>query len=120
MTNHWNTQYISSHNIDKISRGKSKVTVKYLQQFQKLIPPKITLLQVALQQEDRKSIRQILHNICPQLQFFGMEKIVPSIQHISKSYQEMAWDELADSTVFIIDILEQGIAEVDQVLRTQF
>ena len=120
MKNEWNTHYISSQNIDKISRGKAKVVKKYLLQFQQLIPPKIKLLREGLAKEDRHAVRQILHNISPQLQFFDVPDVVPSIKQIASSYQSMPWSDIEEMGEEIMNILENAAREVDQVLRTRF
>lgn len=120
MNNEWNTHYISSQNIDKISRGKAKTTIKYLRQFQQLIPPKMKLLREGLAKEDRHTVRQILHNISPQLQFFDVPDVVPPIKQIASSYQIMDWDEMKEMVTEILDIIEHAEREVDQVLKTRF
>lgn len=120
MNNRWNTQYISSQNIDKISRGKSRIALKYLKQFQQLIPPKVNTLRKDLAKEDRQAVRQTLHNICPQLQFFEVPQVVPPIQRISKEFKTIPWPEMEEMVEEILDMMENAVGEVDQVLRTQF
>ena len=63
----WNTTYINPQNLISISRGDKTRMLKYLNQFQELIPQRIESLKNSLEAEDRKMIRQILHQMSPQL-----------------------------------------------------
>lgn len=100
--------------------GKAKIANKYLQQFQQLIPPKVALLKQALAQQDRQTVRQVLHNICPQLQFFGIPGVVPPIRQITSDFQSMDWDELQGMAAEIMEKLEEALEEVADVLATKF
>ena len=46
--------------------------------------------------KDRKMIRQILHQMSPQLQFFGVPEIVPRIKGLAYEYQTKPWEELEE------------------------
>lgn len=120
MKQDWNTQYISPQNLIQVSRGKDKVAIKYLKQFLELIPSRTTLLRQSLAKKDRESVRKILHQISPQLQFFGIPDVVPQAREIINEYQTMDWDDLEDNTESIIGILHAATKEVAVVLKTCF
>jgi len=71
----WNATSINPDELIKLSRGDKAVIYKYLKQFQKLIPQRIESLEENLKVGDRKKVRQILHQMSPQLQFFVDERL---------------------------------------------
>ena len=72
----WNTITINPKELIHISRGDRKVIYKYLTQFKGLIPKRIESLEKSLEAGDWKTVRQLLHQMSPQLQFFGIKNIV--------------------------------------------
>jgi len=72
----WHTTIINPKELIHIARGDNKIIYKYLLQFQQLIPQRIESLKESLKAEDRKMIRQLLHQMSPQLQFFGIYNTV--------------------------------------------
>ena len=77
-------------------------------------------LREALAQEDREATRKVLHSIAPQLQFFGVPKIVPVIRKILDNYQSIPWKTIDKQTQAIIQVIEAAKAEVSMVLATKF
>ena len=71
---HWNTTIVNPQELINISRGDKNRMLKYLYQFQTLIPARIEALKESLKAEDRKKVRQLLHQMTPQLQFFGIRQ----------------------------------------------
>jgi HPt (histidine-containing phosphotransfer) domain-containing protein len=119
MKNDWNTRYIDPKNLNKVSRGNSKIIVKYLKQFEEIMPVKIDALQSALAAEDREETRKVLHSISPQLQFFGVPRIVPVIRKILDNHQKLPWNTIASQSQAIIQVIEAATAEVRQVLAKE-
>ena len=58
-------EYINLENLVNFSRGDDARILKYLIQFKELIPERIEQLQQALNNEDRKLVRQFLHKMSP-------------------------------------------------------
>ena len=90
----WNTEYIDPKNLILISNGDSAKMVRYLRQFLELMPPRIQRLQDSLESEDRKMICQILHQMSPQLQFFGIPDVVIPIRRLEFEYESMPLQDL--------------------------
>ena len=91
---HWNTKIINPQDLIKISRGDDKIIHKYLLQFQELIPQRIVSLKESLKAEDRKQVRQLLHQMSPQIQFFGIIELVKPIRRLELDYDTMPIEEL--------------------------
>ena len=116
----WNTNYIDLQNVVNISRGDSSRLLKYLNQFKELIPDRLYLLKQALYVEDRKQIRQVLHKMSPQLQFFGIQNIIIPIQRLEFEYESMPFDEMEAIVKDIIHKLEEALMEVNATIVTYF
>lgn len=116
----WNTQYINPDNLISIARGEKKRMEKYLRQFQELIPARIDNLQKSLDEKDRKKVRQILHQMSPQLQFFGVPDVLTPIRRLEHEYDSMAFDELEEMINNVILNLNASKKEVDRILSDNF
>jgi HPt (histidine-containing phosphotransfer) domain-containing protein len=116
----WDTTYIDPQNLIAISRGDKNRMLKYLNQFQELIPQRIENLKEHLQTEDRKKIRQILHQMSPQLQFFGIPEVVDPIRALELEYETMPIEDLKSLVTDILIKLDHASKEVEQVLKNHF
>lgn len=115
-----NTTFINLENVVNISRGDSDRMLKYLKQFQELIPERLIQLKEALNQDDRKQIRQIIHKMSPQLQFFGIQNIILPIQRLEFEYESMPFFELQALGNDIIYKLEGATKEVSKIIQSHF
>ena len=109
-------EYIDLSNVETISRGDDTFVLKYLNQFNELIPERLALLQNAIAEQNRFEVRRIVHQMSPQIQFFGISSIVPLIQQLELEYETMPLKELNDNVNRIIATLEQALAEVSQLI----
>ena len=116
----WNTTIINPQELIHISRGDKKIIHKYLLQFQELIPQRIESLEESLKIEDRKMIRQILHKMSPQLQFFGIKDLVQPIRRLEHEYETMHFDDLNSLVDNILVKLNLAIKDVAFVLKDNF
>lgn len=115
----WNdSTIIDLQNIINISRGKPDHILKYLNQFMELIPERMVELKSKLEIGDRMMIRQILHKMSPQLQFFGIKNVTTPIQRMEFEYQSMPINELEQLVNDIIAKLEEAVAEVSKIIDT--
>ena len=120
MNIHWNTKIIDPKELIHISRGDKLMLHKYLLQFQELIPQRIESLKESLKVEDRKMIRQILHKMSPQLQFFGIKEIVQPIRRLEHEYETMPLEDLRDLVDNILITLDLAMNDVASVLKENF
>ena len=111
-------QYIDTSQLIQISRGDKERMRRYLEQFQELIPPRIDSLRDRLSESDRKGVRQILHQMSPQLQFFGVPEVVVPIQRLALEYETIPMDELEKMVHFIIHQLNHASADIRSMLDT--
>jgi hypothetical protein len=116
----WNTTLINPKGLIKIARGDKKRVLKYLNQFLELIPNRIEGLKKSIKAEDRKMTRQLLHQMSPQLQFFGIMEVIPPIQRLEKEYQTIPIEELQTMVQHILSILEEACQEVKMILQINF
>jgi HPt (histidine-containing phosphotransfer) domain-containing protein len=116
----WNTSYIDPQSLISISRGDRLKIKKYLIQFQELIPDRIESLKKSLEQNDRKLIRQILHQMSPQLQFFGIPDVVNPIRRLEFEYEIMPFLEMEFLVGDILEKLELAVKEVNLLLKKYF
>jgi len=110
-------------NLDELisfSRGDKKIIQKYLTQFSKLIPGRIESLNEQLQTQDRKKLRQLLHQMSPQLQFFGIKDLVQPIRRLEHEYQTMPYGELYDLVEKILVKLNLALIDIDLILKENF
>lgn len=116
----WNTTYIDPQNLINISRGDQNRMLKYLNQFQELIPARIESLKERLDAEDRKTTRQILHQMSPQLQFFGIPGVVEPIRRLEHEYETMPMEDLKSLVEDILIKLDGAIQEIELILKNNF
>ncbi|PHN02355.1 hypothetical protein [Flavilitoribacter nigricans] len=116
----WNTSLLDLKNLIGISRGDPDQILKYLEQFQKLIPPRLAQLQQGLGKKDREMIRKIVHQMSPQLQFFGIEGIGTTITRLEFEYETLPMEELEDLVKHLIINLESALLEIVRIIRTYF
>jgi HPt (histidine-containing phosphotransfer) domain-containing protein len=116
----WNTTVIDPKELIQISRGNNTVIHKYLLQFQKLIPERIESLKASLKAQDRKQVRQILHQMSPQLQFFGIPNIIIPIRRLEHEYKTMHITALNDLVHTILNKRQMALIDVDDVLKENF
>jgi len=117
---HWNTTIINPQELIHISRGDSKIMYKYLKQFQELIPQRIESLEESLKAGDRKRVRQLLHQMSPQLQFFGIKDIVQPIRRLEHEYETMPIADLNEIVDNVLIKLNRAIKEVDLTIKENF
>lgn len=116
----WNSKYLDLQNLISISRGDQSRMLKYLNQFMELIPQRIKNLEEYLIVKDRKMIRQTLHQMSPQLQFFGIPEVVPPIRRLEHEYETMPFEELVSLVKKILIKLDGAIKEIELILKNNF
>lgn len=109
--------YVDLSNLISISNGDSDRMMKYLNQFNSLIPERLYYLNQALLIEDRESIRQILHKMSPQIQFFGIKDIISPIQRMEYEYNTIPEKELKNLINEIIIKLENALKEINEIIK---
>lgn len=111
------TRYINLEHVKSIAQGDDKRFLLYLTQFNELIPERLEILKIALVANNREEIRQILHKMSPQLQFFGVQNITVPIQRLESEYQIMPSEMMNEMILEVIGILELALSEVRLVLE---
>ena len=94
--------------------------LKYLNQFQELIPSRVESLKKSLEDGDRKMVRQLLHQMSPQLQFFGIPEVVTPIRRLEHEYETMPIENLKMLVNDILIKLEFASKEVTLILKNRF
>lgn len=116
----WETTFTDLNNVITISRGDSFRMLKYLEQFKELIPERLIDVRNALDLHDRVLIRQLLHKMSPQLQFFGIKDVSIPIQRLEFEYESMPFIELEMLVNDIIAKLEDALDEISRLIDSYF
>jgi len=116
----WNTTIINPQELIQFSRGDEGIIYKYLKQFKVLIPQRMERLEASLKAEDRKMVRQILHQMSPQLHFFGIKDVVQPILRLELDYATMPLEDLRSLVNTVIYKLNLAIKDVEKVLKDNF
>jgi len=116
----WETTFTDLNNVITISRGDSFRMLKYLEQFKELIPERLIDVRNALDLRDRILIRQLLHKMSPQLQFFGIKDVSIPIQRLEFEYESMPFIELEILVNDIIAKLEDALDEISRLIDSYF
>ena len=116
----WNTTVVNPRELINISRGDKNRMLKYLYQFQTLIPVRIEGLKESLKTGDRKMVRQLLHQMSPQLQFFGIKGITQPIRRLEHEYESMPIEDLNELVDQVLIKLDLAIKDVDSILKDNF
>ncbi len=114
------TQHIDLNNLILVSRGDSEKMEKYLRQFQALTPERSQNLRKNLESRNRKMVRQTLHQMSPQLQFFGIPDVLDPIRRLEQEYQTIPFEELEDMVYDIELKINAAKQEVDGILEKYF
>lgn len=109
--------FINTEQLIAISGGDIKSTINYLGQFQELIPGRIEKLRKNLDDMDRKGTRQILHQMSPQIQFFGIPDVVDHIKKLEFEYKTIPFEDLKSLVENIILKLNLALDDVDLILK---
>ena len=115
----WNSKHIDSKNLVEISRGSEAKMLKYLNQFQELVPQRIENLNNSLRDKDRKMISQIIHQMSPQLQFFGIP-VLDSIHQLTYEHKTMPWEDLMDLVNDILLKIEHASEDIKLIKENNF
>ena len=112
-----NTKYINLDNVMAISKGSEEKVMSYLTQFTTLIPDRIERLQKEIASHNDQQIKRVLHNMSPQVQFFGLPKTIDAIKRVELEYDQLNFDEKKSIIFGIIGQLEDAVKEVNTILN---
>lgn len=118
MNIHWNSDVLDLSSLLELARRNPDALKRYLQQFQDLIPGRIIALKQSLEAGDRKGVRQILHKMSPQLQFFGIPDVLQPIRRLEHEYETIPISELQDLVADVVKRLSAALAEVKTIIDT--
>jgi hypothetical protein len=72
-------------------------------------------LKAHLKAGDRKQVRQLLHQMSPQLQFFGIKDIAQPIRRLEHEYETMPYKELSTLVDNIVTKLNLAIKDEEGI-----
>lgn len=110
--------YLDLLEVTQIAQNDNERLLRYLNQFNDLVPKRVNNLKMALAAEDRFKLRQILHQMHPQLQFFGVPDVTSQIHTIEESYETMELESLKTMVHHIIHQLKHACIENKSMLNT--
>ena len=116
----YNKDHLNLETLIRFSKDDDARMHKYLVQFQELIPERIINLKECMQLGDRKKIRQVLHQISPQLQFFGVPEVVGPIKKLELEYETIPEEELKEMVALILTRLGNALGEIEHILNEYF
>lgn len=109
-------RFIQLNNVKQVTRGSREHMKVYLVQFSEMIPQRIDLLKTALQEQDRKRIRQIIHKMGPQVQFFGIPGAVPMIRKVETEYEQLSFLQLEQLCEQLLAKLFGAKTEIEELI----
>ena len=114
----WNKDALDLNKLLVVTRGNAEKLKQYLEQFTELIPARVALLHQYLGEGDRKMIRQTVHQVSPQLHYFGLRGVAPLIEVVESEYVRMPMEELQNTVRSLIDKMEIAEKEVRRILES--
>ncbi len=111
--------YIGLSQLEQITRGSAERKQRYLRQFLQLVPKRVEKVQEAMSQKDRALIRQTLHSMRPQLQFFEVPWVDQPIQEMEFTYETMEWEKMEQLTEKILHQLAEACKEVESLIEAE-
>ncbi|MEM1283266.1 MAG: Hpt domain-containing protein [Bacteroidota bacterium] len=109
-------ELIDLKNIKQVSRGNKDRMEKYLRQFASLIPERTEMIREALDSKDRAQVRQLIHKMSPQIQFFGMDEVVELKNQLEMGYLKMDFQDLENMVNRLLEQLSMALVEVNDLL----
>lgn len=103
-------------NLERITRGNQSSQLKYLIQFKELIPERVSQLRKMMEEGDRKGIRQCLHKMSPQLEFFGVNDAVILKHRLELEYDSFPQEEMDAMLRQLLYKIDQSYREIDEVI----
>ena len=98
------------------ARGNRAVILKYLFQFEALIPERLAWLKKEVKAQNYEEVRHILHKMSPQLQFFGITNHLEIIRRLDDfNLNENEFAKLNLDPLFTI--LQQALDDVFRVKK---
>jgi HPt (histidine-containing phosphotransfer) domain-containing protein len=116
----WNSAYIDLEKLIQLSRGEKDRIVKYMNQFQKLIPERMIKLKDAAHSEERDQMRKQLHKMGPQLQFFGIPNATQVVHQLENEIQTLDIEELKSMINNLMLNVNNAMNEVDRIIQVYF
>ena len=117
MKSTFNPKYVNLDQVLRISRGDEKKRNTYLNQFLSLIPERIEILKAGMNDKDRIAVRKAVHNMGPQIQFFGISEMSSYITRVESEYETMSLAEMEEIVTKTIHILKHALEEVSMLLN---
>ncbi len=112
-----NTVYINPQNVISISRGDKQKMKKYFLQFLELVPPRMNMLKQGIRAKDPQMVRQVVHQMKPQIQFFEVQGMDGPMTQLLQNYQTMPWKQIVSLVKMMLSTLQKACKEVKLILR---
>ncbi len=93
--------------------GDDSVLIQYLKQFYQLVSERLILLNKAQNLGRRDEIKQLIHTMRPQIQFFGFVKTSTQLEELESSVLTMNSIELAKNLNSITVVLSKHLLEIN-------
>ena len=116
----WDASKIDLNKLLAHARGDQQKMLRYLQQFQQLIPERLEQLNRFHQEGNRSKLRQCLHQMSPQLEFFGVPDVIEPIQLIGTEYIQLDVQTLDKMVENISLKLQSATLEINRVIDAYF
>ena len=116
----WNDEVIDLNRLVQVTRGEEDRIKRYLNQFYELVPTRNKMLWEYANHSDRTMIRQTVHQMSPQLHFFGVRGINQSIERIETEYETLPMEDLLSEVRNLSERMLSSWREVREILENQF
>ena len=113
----WNKEVLDLEKLHVVTRGNPEKLKQYLLQFVELIPVRTGMLRKYLKEEDRNMMRQTVHQVSPQLHYFGLKDVAQVIQTVEQEYTSLPMEQLKTLVLDLIHKMETAEQEVSRILE---
>ncbi|MEM6724864.1 MAG: hypothetical protein AAF598_12545 [Bacteroidota bacterium] len=116
----WDTSVMDLSKLLEMGADRPGLVERYLRQFADIVPGRIEKLELESAQQNRKAVRQIVHQMKPQLLFFGLPIPSGDFELLQDTSIPLSGDGLSQLVAKVIGLLQAALREINQLLQTHF
>lgn len=116
----WNSERINLERLMAMGQDRHGLVERYLRQFLELVPQRVESLELAIAQKEFESARLIIHQMKPQLHFFGLPIQWAALENIPNLIESKKHEVLIDLFKELKTTLNNSVLEVESLIQTHF
>lgn len=117
MNRNYEPTHLDLTQVKLICRGDEEKITAYLNQFLTLIPERLEKAKNGMKKKDRTQVRKVIHNMSPQIRFFGIPNVEKHISRLELECETMPLEDLQNIIKDISTKLQNALKEVNLILQ---